>query len=197
MSEKTQIIVENVFVHEAERKVFNQPELKDVEFIYKGEVVEIDPEEIDFWTHTGLNNIDFITMRMWDDIVDTPEDDYRDPCPKDLDDAVNQILVQLTPANISDIKHVNYEDAELCLHGMYIRNQWNLWFESPLSLWFADKGLYHADDMSGVISKAVWMSVNNRGMIDIKKEAESYAEYWREQGQDVKSQFEERCKNKD
>lgn len=35
--------------------------------------------------------------------------------------------------------------------GMWIRNNWNLWGGSRLSIYFNQKGIHHPDDMSGII----------------------------------------------
>lgn len=113
--------------------------------------------------------------------------------PKTLEDAVGQILVQLTPANIMDIEEVEEEFSMICLNGMAMRNDWNLWYKSDLSMWFYNHGIYHADDMSGTICKAVWCSVKNLPFV-LENEVKYFEEYWKETNSDVKSQFEERCK---
>ena len=63
---KTQIVVETVMENHAKRRMSNQPKLTDIEFVYNGEVVEIDSKELEEFRFTGLSNIDFVTTRDWD-----------------------------------------------------------------------------------------------------------------------------------
>lgn len=210
---KTQIIVENVRVHVAERGVINQPDLKDIEFVFNGEVVDISPEELEEYAFTGLNNVDFVMDRDWENnkaaIEKFDDGPFNGIVPNNLDEAIATIIPQLTPANIQDIMHIKDEEKEtahgrsenldmyMCLNGMKIRNDWRLWGDSPLAKWLADRGIYHADDMSGVICKAVWMNVKGLGEIDLKQEAEWYKQWWdRTEGgnEQVKKEFYERCK---
>ena len=117
--------------------------------------------------------------------------------PKNLDEAVELVLVELSQDNIYDIQETEEEWAAICLNGMAIRNEWNLWFESPLSLWFASKGIYHADDMSGIICKEVWNRVKKKKSVDMDEEFTYYSKYWEAEGCDVKAEFEERCSRGD
>jgi len=112
--------------------------------------------------------------------------------PKNLDEAVEQILVQLTPANIMDITDMDEEWSMICLNGMSIRNEWNLWYKSDLSMWFYNNGIYHADDMSGAICKAVWCTVKDIPF-DFEEAVKQFEQYWAHTQCDVKSEFEKRC----
>ncbi len=193
---KTQIIVENVRVHQAERAVYNQPDLFEVEFVYNGEVVDIDPKVIEEFKFTGLSNIDFVEDYEWDKDERCPLDDgpFNGIAPNNLDEAVEQIMVQLTTANCSDISMVKGDSACICLNGMSIRNDWNLWYKSNLSLWFADHGIYHADDMSAVIATRVWEIVNQVEHQSLEDHKKYFDAHWAEYNCDVKAEFEERCK---
>ena len=113
--------------------------------------------------------------------------------PKNLDEAVEIIMVQLTPANIMDLQDVNEEYSMTCLNGLKIRNDWNLWYKSDLSLWFAEHGIYHADDMSGVIEKTVWERVCGKRITPIEEHQKYFQAHWDKYECDVKTQFEERC----
>jgi len=192
---KTQINVNNVFVHIAERGVINQPDLADVEFVYDGKIVDIDTKHIEDFKFTGLSNIDFVKDYDWDANTMEPIFDdgpFNGIVPNTLDEAIETILAQLTPANIQDIMHIEEGDVEvahgrsenldmyMCLNGLRIRNDWRLWDATShsLSSWFADHEIYHADDMSGIVCKAVWMNLKGLGEINIEQEAEWFKQWW-------------------
>ncbi len=66
--------------------------------------------------------------------------------------------------------------------GTKIRNEW-LWDteKQPLLIkFFKELGIHHADDMSGLIIKALWYSLNKKEF-DLKKETKSYIEFWKKQ----------------
>jgi len=76
--------------------------------------------------------------------------------PKNLPDCFNQIdsfcseeaklkIRQLTENEFTGQSHFGF--------GMWMRNNWQLWGGSRLSKYFNDKGIYHPDDMSGIILK--------------------------------------------
>lgn len=65
---------------------------------------------------------------------------------------------------------------------MAMRNNWGLWDnEQPLTKWFRDYGVWHADDMSSIIFKAYWCFLNEVNF-DIEKESEFYKNFWKNQG---------------
>ena len=71
-------------------------------------------------------------------------------------------------------------DFRACAHhtlGMWIRNNFGLWFtpqESPLVQWFWDRGLTHADDMSGIILSALYRHARGQELnwMDIQAQIE-------------------------
>src|SRR4051812_25886021 len=74
--------------------------------------------------------------------------------PKDLDDAHQQLLKIFTPKDIAHIKAMKKEGDMIQYHmglGMGLRNDWGLWRGSRLSQWFNQRGIFHPDDMSGII----------------------------------------------
>ena len=50
--------------------------------------------------------------------------------------------------------------------GMSLRNRWGLWKGSRLKDYFEGLGLRHPDDMSGLIFRAYWRSLNDNPMTD-------------------------------
>lgn len=46
--------------------------------------------------------------------------------------------------------------------GMWMRNNWGLWRDSKLKHYFLDKGVYHPDNMSGIILTSYHRYLNNK-----------------------------------
>lgn len=63
--------------------------------------------------------------------------------------------------------------------GRWIRNKWNLWDEkSKLHKWFKRLGIFHPDDMSGIILTTFYR--HEHGLpIKQKDQIKHYLEYWR------------------
>lgn len=80
--------------------------------------------------------------------------------PKDLDEAVAALLVEIPPDQLDLFKSWEYDEALARAHstvGRDLRNRWNLWFDGPLVSWFhTELDLTHADDMSSVLLSALW-----------------------------------------
>lgn len=68
-----------------------------------------------------------------------------------------------------------------------------LWFESPLSNWFAEKGIYHADDMSSIILTS-WHRRFKGENIRLDEQIEHYQNWWKEQGATMEQMAETRRK---
>ena len=69
--------------------------------------------------------------------------------------------------------------------GMGMRNGWGLWSDSPLALWFRDRGIWMADDMSGIIGTAYYHHLKGDKTIDdewMKSERAFYDAYWKASG---------------
>lgn len=66
--------------------------------------------------------------------------------------------------------------------GMGLRNRLGLWEKSqPLVQWFRLWGLWHADDLSAIIYRALWLRLNGRA-IDMTKERDYYEAFWKRKG---------------
>ncbi len=46
--------------------------------------------------------------------------------------------------------------------GTWIRNEWGLWGGSRLRRYFREKGLFHPDDMSGIILESFWYKLHGQ-----------------------------------
>jgi len=105
--------------------------------------------------------------------------------PTTLDEAIKELDRNSTEGDRTSFANTAVETACGSLHfgsGMSIRNKWGLWVkEQPLTQWFRERGIWHADDMSTAIFKAYWFQLN--GMkFDILREAKKCEKYWEKQG---------------
>lgn len=103
--------------------------------------------------------------------------------PTTLDQAVDLILAQMTEEEKADYRLEPEDHPGARFHhfgGMAMRNDWRLWEKTgPLNEWFRSHGVWHGDDKSGLIFKALWCRLNGREL-DIAAEAAHYAQFWRE-----------------
>ena len=98
--------------------------------------------------------------------------------PKDLDDAIQILIKELSPADLERIKRGNVIDYHHNL-GQCIRNNWGLWEKSKLSLWFFDTlGIKHPDDASNIILTSLQRHLRGED-INLVEQVKEYVEYWR------------------
>jgi len=65
--------------------------------------------------------------------------------------------------------------------GRWIRNNWGLWDEtSKLHKWFKALGIWHADDMSGIIITSYYRQTHNLQR-RFREQVKSYIEYWQKE----------------
>lgn len=113
----------------------------------------------------------------------------KEKIPTTLDEAVLEV-VRIVPEDVKN-KIKEGKDELTNYHrtlGMQLRNAWGLWSGSELKNWFINEGLFHADDMSGVIlSKA---DANIKGEpFNIKEHVGKYTLHWIKQGTDVQEEL--------
>lgn len=100
--------------------------------------------------------------------------------PKDLRDCFVQINSFWNDSTKIQVK--NWEEKEFAgkVHlgfGMWIRNNWRLWGGSRLSKYFNDLGIYHPDDMSGIILDSYHRNLNNKE-IKLDDQIKYYQDFW-------------------
>jgi len=61
--------------------------------------------------------------------------------------------------------------------GTWLRNTLGLWHDGPPVKYFNDLGIYHADDMSGIILTSLHRKFNNKD-INLDEQVKHYIEYW-------------------
>lgn len=62
--------------------------------------------------------------------------------------------------------------------GMWMRNDWQFWRGSRLSSYFNELGIYHPDDMSGIILTSYHRYLSGKE-IKLQEQVAAYQEYWR------------------
>ncbi|NJL70974.1 MAG: hypothetical protein HC888_04825 [Candidatus Competibacteraceae bacterium] len=108
-----------------------------------------------------------------------------DRVPKNLDEAIEMIVESMDESEKAKIRREGFDP----LHhhfgvGIWMRNNWSLWDEeTPFSRWFRSKGIFHADDMSGIITKSVVRHLRGEA-IDLDGQVVYYRNYWTRQGID-------------
>lgn len=97
------------------------------------------------------------------------------PIPESLDDAVTVLYNFLTDEAKDQIRkkmpNVHFGS------GMQVRNNWGLWQGSVLAKWFNERGIFHADDMSGLIFTALEKRVREENF-DFDEGAKVYWRHW-------------------
>lgn len=104
--------------------------------------------------------------------------------PKDLDDCFKTLVKLFSPEEIEKVKNKTEENMNSYHHGTgrWLRNEWGLWQESKLVKWFNEKGVYHADDMSGIILASFWREINSEP-IKLDEQIKHYQDYWAEKNE--------------
>lgn len=100
--------------------------------------------------------------------------------PKNLEDCFTEINKSI-PDSIK-VKITNWEESEMSrLHfgqGKWMRNNWGLWEGSRLSRYFNNMGIYHPDDMSGIILTSYHRYLNGKD-IKLDEQVKYYKDYWK------------------
>jgi len=107
--------------------------------------------------------------------------------PKNLDECIEELTKVLLVEKLHsgfEFKGVPEDEIVAQLHhtaGRAARNDWNLWGENELTKFFNDLGVYHADDMSGIIFTSLHRRLNDKD-IKLKEQAKHYINYWKNMG---------------
>lgn len=99
--------------------------------------------------------------------------------PKNLEDAIiilsNQLINETDEISKTDEKVFTATEH----HGLgrFLRNEWGLWSGSKLQIWFKERGIHHADDMSGIILTSFHRRLNDKPL-DLDDQIKYYRKYW-------------------
>jgi hypothetical protein len=113
--------------------------------------------------------------------------------PKDLQDCFRLIDSFWNDSTKLKVKNWTEDEFSARVHlgfGMSIRNSWQLWGGSRLSKYFNNLGIYHPDDMSGIIFHSYHRYLTG-GEIKLDEQIKYYKGYW----DNVKKEELERMRN--
>ena len=100
--------------------------------------------------------------------------------PKDLDDCFRELHKMLHPRLIAEIR--DSSEGDLAGYhfglGLWMRNNWGLWGGLRLARYFNKAGIFHPDDMSGIILTSFWRHLNGKP-IHLKEQVSPYQAYWK------------------
>jgi len=102
--------------------------------------------------------------------------------PINLEEAVIQltkILPDSTQQKILSMTENEFLGGSHFGLGMWIRNNWGLWRGGELAKEFNDKGIFHPDDMSGIILKCYYRQLHNQDW-GLDEQIKFYQNYWKE-----------------
>lgn len=109
----------------------------------------------------------------------------NDYVPQTLDKAVDYLVENCPPDELETLKQMGERAFVGKTHhvlGRWLRNNWGLWKEdSDLSKHFQEIGIYHADDMSGIILTCFFRKVNGIDL-NLEKQVKKYIEFWKKEG---------------
>lgn len=104
--------------------------------------------------------------------------------PSNLNECFEVLDIMLTSQDQLNIKQMTEDEFMHASHhflGQKIRNDWHLWkANSPLFHHLKDMGLWHADDMSGLILTSYWRSKNKKPL-QITAQIKAYQDYWQKE----------------
>ncbi len=101
--------------------------------------------------------------------------------PIDLNDCIKQIDGFWTDSIKTQVRKMTEDEFTSKAHfgfGMWMRNNWMLWGGSRLSKYFNDLGIFHPDDMSGIILTSYHRHLLGLD-IKVEEQIQSYKEYWK------------------
>ena len=111
----------------------------------------------------------FETIRDYKGAAERVNDIY---IPADIDDAITELDNNFLSAEDREyIMSLSEEELPRDLHhtlGMYIRNDWGLWFDSRLAQHLRTLGISHPDEMSAYILMAYYRHHHGLGLPEIK-----------------------------
>jgi len=102
--------------------------------------------------------------------------------PLKLDECFAELDKILSPEAIQEIMDCSEDDLSR-FHfglGMGLRNSWGLWEGSDLAKWFNEQGIFHPDDMSGIIINSYWRHLNDYPLM-LKEQILDYQKFWEDQ----------------
>ena len=113
--------------------------------------------------------------------------------PGSLEEAVTFLDQELSEADKERIREYEGDEYVGALHmglGMWLRNNLGLWWDCPLTNYFNNRGVAHADNMSGAIIDAYWRHLRNE-KYDINSIIQCYSD-WEAESERLRNEAEAR-----
>jgi hypothetical protein len=101
--------------------------------------------------------------------------------PASLEEAVTQLTKILPDTTQQKVLSMTEEEFLGGSHfglGMWIRNNWGLWRGGELAKEFETKGIFHPDDMSGIILTSYYRQLHNQDW-KVDEQIKYYQDYWK------------------
>lgn len=111
--------------------------------------------------------------------------------PKDLEDCFNQIDQLWNDTIKTQIQQMSKKDFTGRNHfgfGLWMRNNWQLWGGSRLSKYFKELGIYHPDDMSGIILDS-YHSYLTEEELNLEQQVKYYEAYWSASREPIRKEY--------
>ena len=100
--------------------------------------------------------------------------------PTDLNDCFAELRKTLEPDLLDEM--MSRTEKEMVRYhmgvGLWMRNSWGLWRRSRLARNFNNLGIYHPDDMSGIVLISFWRHLHDEP-IRLEEQVKHYQEYWK------------------
>jgi hypothetical protein len=94
---------------------------------------------------------------------------------------IDEIFKENSEIDITNMTELHFVAKTQFGLGMWMRNQWIHIENSNIKKFFENKGIYHPDDMSGIILTSYYRKCNNKE-IQLEKQIEFYKKFWKENG---------------
>jgi len=101
--------------------------------------------------------------------------------PVNLEEAVNQMKIIHHDTTKQKILKMSEDEFLAGAHfglGMWIRNNWGFWKGEELSKYFNSIGIYHPDDMSGIILTSYYRELHGQEW-KVDEQVKYYQDYWK------------------
>jgi len=103
-----------------------------------------------------------------------------DDKPKNIDECLDALIRDTPKEDLDKFKEMEEQKAGASVH--FAGGNWGLWDEkSSLAKWFHSIGIWHADDMSGIIFDSLHRELNGKP-IDLVGQVQQYHNYWKKIG---------------
>lgn len=112
--------------------------------------------------------------------INLNENVVLDKNPKNLDECIEQLDLLFDDKSKENIKEGSESDFSVYLHpwlGMNLRNYWGLWGGSELSQYFNKLGVYHPDDMTGIIFDSYYRHITGKPLL-LEEQIQRYKDWW-------------------